>query len=124
MKNSERLYPAVERMVLWGEPTQSAYEMLAVNGVTGKEAHALVEQAVTERIRTIRSHFLPRLLKGLLLIVAGAALFATFWFYNGGITRGIFILCAGAAAWGAWRLIDGGVGWLAAPNRKGSVADL
>jgi hypothetical protein len=110
-------------MVIWDEPREEIFRELAERGITGEDAIQVYEQAKADRIATIRSEAIRRSTLGALWFTGGLGTILILWFGIGAITRGIFTGCCLAMAVGAWRIIDGVVGALMAPTKRGSLAD-
>jgi len=117
------LYQHTLKMVLWDEDVERIYKKLSVNGIRGRAADALYQRARRERIAIIRSENAKRAGVGILLILLAAGVAGTFICVLGGLSRGLTGLCATAFAFGCWKLITGLVEIIAAPAKKGSLAD-
>ena len=122
-KPEDKLYPSVLRMVVWDESRETVFKMLEVNGIVGEPARELYQTARSERISTIRTDCYRKCVVGILWFLAGIALFLIFWFAFGAGTHGIFIFSGVAVVNGLWKTVDGFMGMLLAPRKRGSIAE-
>lgn len=122
-EHENRIYHDVLHDVLWGSERHDVFHRLEVNGITGEQAETLFAKARKERIALIRSEAMRKVIKGMVLLLAGLGIFLLFWDGAGAITRGVFVTCFVAWAFGGYWLIDGVVAAIFAPTKKGSVAD-
>ena len=123
-EKKEVIYEAILKMVIWDEPREAVLKKLSVNGYDGPEAQAMHDQAIAERVASIRSDCLKKAGIGMLWFVGAAGLFSVFWFGMGGITRNVLLIVWVGAAIGAWKTIVGVVGIPTAPLKRGSLADM
>jgi hypothetical protein len=119
----EMLYQHTLRMVLWDEDVERIYKRLSVNGIRGRAADALYQRARRERITMIRSENAKRAGAGILLILLSSGISSGFILGLGGMPRIVIALCAAAFGFGCWKLVTGLAEIIAAPRKKGSLAD-
>jgi hypothetical protein len=119
----DRLYATVLRMVIWDEPEQTVMEVIEKNGFAGAAGRKIYQRARNERIATIRAGCIRKAWSGLLWTGLGLVLFTVFWFGFGWITERIYVIAGVFVLIGLWKGLDGLLGVLLAPGKKGSLAE-
>lgn len=92
-------------------------------GVTGDLAEAMYLRARNERVAILRAEGFRRMKQGVLLLVAGAGLYAFFHYFVRHVPKTILGFSGVGMLWGFRRIVDGLTGVVMAPHREGSVAD-
>ncbi|MGJ8726639.1 MAG: hypothetical protein ACSHYB_18990 [Roseibacillus sp.] len=118
-----RLYDVILKQVLWDEDEVKIRKRLAVNEVNEDLAEAIIQTARKERIYLLRARSRDTLIKGLVAFLSGCAVLGGFWIRMGAFHIGVI---AGSAIFllaGLGLILAGALGYLAAPTKKGSVAD-
>ena len=118
-----RLYEVILKQVLWDEDEAKIRKRLAVNEVPDDLAEAIYQTARKERVHLLRTRSRENFIKGLVAFLAGAIVLAGFYYRLGALHIGVFAGCCIFFLAGIALMIVGTLGYLAAPNKKGSVAD-
>ena len=109
--------------MLWDEDEAKIRKRLAVNEVPEDEAEKIFQAAKKERVVTIRTKHRNNLLSGLVAFLVGCTVYFSFRIKYGymhiGISSGAGIFLVA----GLLIMIASALGYLAAPRKKGSVAD-
>ena len=118
-----RLYPIILKQVLWDEEEAKIRKRLAVNEVSEEDSEAIFQAARKERVTTLRKKHGSNFLKGLTAFLVGGLVLAIFQIkydliHIGVLSgAGIFLLA------GFLLMLIGALGFLAAPRKRGSIAD-
>lgn len=118
-----RLYEVILKQVLWDEDEGKIRKRLAVNEVPEEEAEAIFQAACNERVHILRTRSSDLFIKGLVAFLSGCAVVGGFYYRMGLLHIGVI---AGSAIFlfaGFGLMLTGALGYLAAPRKKGSVAD-
>ena len=115
------VYAEVERALIWGHSREEAYALMETSGVSGLLADEIYRRALAERIAMIRAEASGKVVKGVLLFIAGLALLCVFIFGFHFIMGKLFVLFLLLMAWGAWWVLDGAVNWIFAAGKRGSL---
>ena len=118
-----RLYEVILKQVLWDEDESKIRKRLAVNEVPDDLAEAILQTARKERVHLLRTRSRDNIIKGLVAFLSGCAVLGGFYYRMGAFHIGVI---AGSAIFllaGLGLMLVGSLGYLAAPKKKGSVAD-
>lgn len=123
LPEEHRLYDVILKQVLWDEDESKIRRRLSVNKVPEDEAERIIQAARKERLQILRSQSKDQLLKGVVAFLIGSAVCGGFWYRMGVLPIGVIagsgiFLIAGLAF-----ILVGSIGYLAAPRKKGSVAN-
>ena len=118
-----RLYEIILKQVLWDEDEQKIRKRLQVNEVPEEEAEAIYQAALRERVSTLRIRAKDNFSKGLVAFIVGAAVLIGFWLRLKALHPSVIAGSGIFLGAGSVLMLMGALAYLAAPNKKGSVAD-